>query len=480
MDAPPPLNPPRIYTLADLDLDCLALVLSLVQDKHVRDRYEHVRDRSGRHDPIVLVKDCRARFRAPPLACKALAAAAARPSVAWDNLAFRGDGNRPAGFASFLSALHRVATSVRRLHLYYDTTSTPTCRDFIAALLPALETVAPYLQCLDVFFPRDSYRMLSVVPGPMHSATRLVELHLGNAVITGPPGMLAAAFPAIAAHVSDRSLRWRLYAGEHSLAIPLNRDIVAASAAAGRPVRLIKCGYVHVGPPGEDYDDPDEIAEVAPDVVDLDLEALGAEGLKALILLCHVERVGGQQAAQAAADAVMARVATLVARLLALRDLTVNVTSGSWPVVFDFRAVHALSRLAFVSDNSSVATEVCLSRTLAASLQVLALSDHFGFPARPPGCVRNAGDALTRLTHLDYGVLTMCWEIPPWQWHEGESPDPTTNLSAWGNAAEYRLPTLRCLTAFFCLPPPGRRGRGTLRSLRAPRVRARVCRGEGC
>jgi len=33
----------------------------------------------GRHDPFVLVKDCRARFGAPPLACKALAAAAAGP-----------------------------------------------------------------------------------------------------------------------------------------------------------------------------------------------------------------------------------------------------------------------------------------------------------------------------------------------------------------------------------------------------------------
>ena len=28
----------RIYTLVDLDLDCLELVLSLVQDGHVRDR----------------------------------------------------------------------------------------------------------------------------------------------------------------------------------------------------------------------------------------------------------------------------------------------------------------------------------------------------------------------------------------------------------------------------------------------------------
>jgi hypothetical protein len=28
------LNPPRIYTLADLDLDCLALIISMVEDVH--------------------------------------------------------------------------------------------------------------------------------------------------------------------------------------------------------------------------------------------------------------------------------------------------------------------------------------------------------------------------------------------------------------------------------------------------------------
>ena len=121
--------------------------------------------------------------------------------------------------------------------------SVDSTRDFIAALLPALEAVAPCLEYLGMWnLPAEVFRMLSVVPGPMRSATRLVELHLGDGVVTGPPGMLAAAFPAIAARASDESLRWDLHAGH-----PVNRDIVAASAAAGRPVRLIKFGPAHVG-----------------------------------------------------------------------------------------------------------------------------------------------------------------------------------------------------------------------------------------
>jgi len=148
MDDAPPLrrsvrarnapSPPRIYTLADLDLDCLALVLSLVQDEHVRDRCH------SHHNPIILVMDCKARFRAPPLACKALAAAATGPSVAWQNLAFSANGNRPAGISSFFSALQRVATSVRRLQLQPGGYARDI-HDFIAALLPALEAVAPHL-----------------------------------------------------------------------------------------------------------------------------------------------------------------------------------------------------------------------------------------------------------------------------------------------------------------------------------------------
>ena len=67
MDVPPlrrsvrarnALNPPRIYTLADLDLDCLALVLSLIK------RLPESDDRPWRGNLL----DCRAWFQAPPLA----------------------------------------------------------------------------------------------------------------------------------------------------------------------------------------------------------------------------------------------------------------------------------------------------------------------------------------------------------------------------------------------------------------------------
>ena len=461
MDAPPlcrsvrarnALNPPRIYTLADLDLDCLALILSLVQDEK-RKKKRRVRDSYSRLDPNAVllyqnVVDCKARFRAPPLACKALAAAAARPSVAWENLSFSAGGRygsgSPAGFTSFLSALQRVATSVQHLYLQFipaqAAQSTP-------ALLPALEAVAPYLQSLEFgSMPVYVFQMLSVVPGPMRSATRLVELNLGYVIVTGPPGMLAATFPALAARVSDRSLRWDLYAGENSLAIRLNRDIVAASAAAGRPVRLIKFGPAHVGPPTGDMEWYYATTGIAP-VVELDVEALGVEGLTSLSLTLWVHDPdgdeGSQRVAQAEADAATARMATLVARLPALRDLTVHASISSrirlWPVVFDLRAVHALSRLVFVSDTGSTApTEVRLSFTLAANLQVLALNDPHGFPERPPGCVRNASDALTRLTRLEYGLGVT--------YGAALSPDLPTNLSAWGNAAKYTLPALRYLT----------------------------------
>ncbi len=166
------------------------------------------------------------------------------------------------------------------------------------------------------------------------------------------------------------------------------------------------------------------------------MEALGAEGLTALSLSLYVERVGGQQAAQAAADAAMAGMATLVARLPALHDLTVHARCDTrpCPLVYDFRAVHAaLSRLVFTNSNTdSHEPEVRLSPTLAASLQVLALNDSNGYQVRPPGCFRNAGDALTRLTRLDCGFCRL--------------RDPTIDLSAWGNAAEYMLPALRFLT----------------------------------
>jgi len=151
--------------------------------------------------------------------------------------------------------------------------------------------------------------------------------------------------------------------------------------------------------------------------------------------------VGGQEAAQAAADAAMARLATLVARLPALRDLTVHARCDTrpCPLVYDFRAVHAaLSRLVFRNSNTdSHEPEVRPSPPLAASLQVLALHDPYGYQVRPPGCLRDAGDALTRLIRLDHGFGVRY--VPG-------SPDPTTDLSAWGNAAEYTLPALWFLT----------------------------------
>ena len=384
--------------------------------------------------------------------------------MAWQNLYFRGDGYRPACFSSFLSALQRVAPSVRRLHVEFNQRTHARSTRFITALLPALAAVAPYLECLgmegmssdDFQTDESSIRMLSVVPGPMHSATRLVELYLGKVFVTGPPGMLATAFLAIAA--AD-SLCWDGNARDNSLAIILNRNIVAASAAAGRPVRLIKFGHAHWGwlRAGRGV--------VRPGALALNVEALGVEGLAALSFTLSVftynegnDDEGRQRAAQTLADGAMARVATLVARLPALRDLTVH--GGCFiaprPVVFDFRAVyvHALSRLVFINDIGLAAAEVRLPPTLAASLQILAFNDPHGFPVRPPGCVRNAGDALTRLTHLDYGVLDVPWAGPSLRWRqdlarrEGESPDPTTNLSAWGNAAEYRLPALRFLTVW--------------------------------
>jgi len=75
--------------------------------------------------------------------------------VAWQNLAFRDyDGYRPARFASFFSALQRVATSVRRLYLDARRSldfSVDSTRDFIAALLPALEAIAPCLEYLGMW-----------------------------------------------------------------------------------------------------------------------------------------------------------------------------------------------------------------------------------------------------------------------------------------------------------------------------------------
>ena len=56
----------------------------------------------------------------------------------------------PASVSSFFSALQRVATSVRRLHLGFVQMQSPAAlstREIIAALLPALEAVAPYLEC---------------------------------------------------------------------------------------------------------------------------------------------------------------------------------------------------------------------------------------------------------------------------------------------------------------------------------------------
>ena len=59
----------RVTTLNDLPLDVLCLILSMV-----------VSVEGSYYD------DFRARIRHPPLACKALAAAAARPSQLWEKV----------------------------------------------------------------------------------------------------------------------------------------------------------------------------------------------------------------------------------------------------------------------------------------------------------------------------------------------------------------------------------------------------------
>lgn len=120
------------------------------------------------------------------------------------------------------------------------------------ALLPALEAAAPHLEALDLIeILSDITDALAAPANPMRGATRLTSLGLRERLNNGPPGMLAAAFPAIAA--ASKSV-WsdvgvRVSGDEDSRLARLHRDIMAASAAAGRPVRLRRLGKVALSPP---------------------------------------------------------------------------------------------------------------------------------------------------------------------------------------------------------------------------------------
>ena len=130
---PSPPLPPRVYTLNDLDLDCLALILSKVEASGV----------------APYTGDCKARFAAPPLACKALAAAAARPSVACTHMRFGSDrGMSLAAWSSFRAAVERVAPAVRHLILYGLRLESGAPATPAADVLAMLAAVAPYLESL--------------------------------------------------------------------------------------------------------------------------------------------------------------------------------------------------------------------------------------------------------------------------------------------------------------------------------------------
>ena len=206
---------------------------------------------------------------------------------------------------------------------------------------------------------------------------------------------------------------------------------MAAAAAAGRPVQLLRLGRVDLGlpPPG-----------AAPDVAVETVVAMGVASLQAAYVTVGRSDDYGELDPRAEADAAAARVAALVARLPALRDLHLGLGGFSHPVELDFRAAPArLSRLV-LTDTSSLepaSPEVRLSCTAAASLQVLAISSEDGYLPRPPACVRGMANALTALTRLEYGE---------------DCPDDIQpaglDLAAWGATAEYALPALRVLTVW--------------------------------
>ena len=130
---PSPPLPSRVYTLNDLDLDCLALILSKVEASGV----------------APYTGDCKARFAAPPLACKALAAAAARPSVACTHMRFGSDRSMSlAAWSSFRAAVERVAPAVRHLILYGLRLESGAPATPAADVLATLAAVAPYLESL--------------------------------------------------------------------------------------------------------------------------------------------------------------------------------------------------------------------------------------------------------------------------------------------------------------------------------------------
>ena len=413
--------PPRVCTLNDLDLDCLALILSMVTAPgDQRNKYV----------------DCKARFAAPPLACKALAAAAARPSVAWAEMYFRmTSGQSDSAWSSFRAAMQRVAPSVQRLDLmgfsvgsFRMPTSVP-----IPDILAILEAVAPYIGNLRLFWMLDSvYAAIAAAP-IMRSAAHLVELIMERLVFRGPPGMVAVAFTAIMARyprLGWQCPRFDVSKGETSMPARLHRDILAAAAAAGRPVQLLRLGRVYMG---------DTQGGAAPDLAVEVLEAMGAASLVAVDVDVRGDSTHGQPGAEAGTDACASQLVALVARLPALRDLRIGLMNFMFPTVLDLGAAPArLSRLVITEGEHGHQTspEVRLPLTTAASLQVLALESETGYAVRPPECLRHAGNALTALIRLEYGQQT-----------SGEIQPGALDLAAWGNTAEYWLPALRVLTA---------------------------------
>ena len=102
---------------------------------------------------------------------------------------------------------------------------------------------------------------------------------------------------------------------------------MAAAAAAGRPVQLLRLGRVDLGlpPPG-----------AAPDVAVETVVAMGVASLQAAYVTVGRSDDYGEPDPRAEADAAAARVAALVARLPALRDLHLGLGAFRIPWSWTF------------------------------------------------------------------------------------------------------------------------------------------------